>query len=88
LGRFSFSKSSLPMLDELGVLARVSLRNGIDWAGDIFSSNAESADCSIRSGDELLVFQGGKLIGSARAEAPGWEWPRGPGRLARARHRL
>jgi archaeosine synthase len=88
LGRFSFSKSCLPMLDELGGLARVSLRDGVDWIGDIFSSNTESADCSIRSGDELLVFQGGKLIGSARSEAPGWEWPRGPGKLARARHRL
>ncbi len=88
MGRFSFSKSSLPLLDELDVLPRVSLREGVDWVGDIFSSNAESADGSIRTGDEILVFQEGKLVGSARAEAPGWEWPRGPGRLARARHRL
>jgi archaeosine synthase len=88
MGRFSFSKSSLPLLDELGVLPKVSLREGVDWVGDIFSSNTESADGSIRVGDEILVFQGGKLIGSARAEAPGWEWPHGPGRLARARHRL
>ncbi len=88
MGRFSFSKSSLPLLDELGVLPKVSLREGVDWVGDIFSSNTESADVSIRAGDEILVSRGGKLIGSARAEAPGWEWPHGPGGLARARHRL
>jgi len=35
-----------------------------------------------------LVTQEGILIGSARAIAPGWEWPSGPGRLAKARHRL
>ena len=46
------------------------------------------ADPNIRSGDEVLVFQEGVLVGSARAEAPGWEWPRGPGRLAKAKHRL
>ena len=88
MGRFSFSKSSLPLLDKLDILPRVSLREEVNWVGDIFSSNAESADGSIRAGDEILVFQVGKLIGSARAVAPGWEWPRGPGRLARARHRL
>ena len=47
-----------------------------------------SVNGSIRIGDEVLVYQNGELIGSARAEAAGWEWPNGPSRLARAQHRL
>ena len=61
---------------------------GIDWRGDLFSSNVISVNGSIRIGDEVLVYQNGELIGSARAEAAGWEWPNGPSRLARAQHRL
>ena len=87
-GRFSFSKHSLATLDELGVLKRVELLENSDWVGDIFPSNLLSHDASIKSGDEVLVFQHGALVGSARAIAPGWEWPHGPGRLAKSRHRL
>mgnify|MGYP001161097652 FL=1 len=87
-GRFSFSKAALPMLDTCNVLPRVELIPNFDWRGDLFSTNLINADQKIRSGDEVLVFQDGVLVGSARAEAPGWEWPRGPGRLAKAKHRL
>jgi len=45
-------------------------------------------DASILAGDEILVLQEGKLLGSARSIAPGWEWPLGPGKLAKSRHRL
>jgi len=58
------------------------------WKGDLFSTNVDYIEGEIRRGDEVLVFQNDKLIGSARAEAPGWEWPDGPGRLGRAQHRL
>ena len=87
-GRFSFSKASLPILDACNVLPRVELAPQFDWRGDLFSTNVTNADSNIRSGDELLVFQDGTLVGSARAEAAGWEWPDGPGRLAKAKHRL
>ena len=56
--------------------------------GDIFPTNLESVSGEIRLGEEIMVTQDGVLIGSARAVAPGWEWPSGPGRLAKARHRL
>ena len=87
-GRFSFSKAVLPILDACNALPRVELISNFDWRGDLFSTNVVKADPNIRSGDEVLVFQDGVLVGSARAEAPGWEWPRGPGRLAKAKHRL
>ncbi len=87
-GRFSFSKASLPILDACNALPRVELVSNFDWRGDLFSTNVVKADPNIRSGDEVLVFQDGVLVGSARAEASGWEWPRGPGRLAKAKHRL
>lgn len=87
-GRFSFSKASLPILDACNALPRVELISNFDWRGDLFSTNVVKADPNIRSGDEVLVFQDGVLVGSARAEASGWEWPRGPGRLAKAKHRL
>ena len=51
-------------------------------------SNVIKFKGSIRIGDEVLVYQDGNLVGSARAEAAGWEWPDGPSRLARAQHRL
>ena len=87
-GRFAFSKASLPLLDACDAVPRANLAPGFDWRGDLFSTNVESADSRIRVGDEVLVMQEGRLIGSARAEAPGWEWPDGPGRLARSQHRL
>jgi len=87
-GRFAFSKACLPLLDACDAAPRANLAPGLDWRGDLFSTNVESADSRIRAGDEVLVMQEGRLIGSARAEAPGWEWPDGPGRLARSHHRL
>ena len=87
-GRFAFSKKSLPLLLESGKFPSVSISEGHDWKGDVFPTNIESFVGQIRMGDEVLVTQNEKLIGSARAVAPGWEWPHGPGRLAKARHRL
>ena len=87
-GRFAFSKKSLPLLHESGCFPTVSILENHDWKGDIFPTNLESVSGEIRSGEEIMVTQNGALIGSARAVAPGWEWPSGPGRLAKARHRL
>ena len=87
-GRFSFSKYSLPILNDLGVLKKVELKNSVNWTGDIFQGYLEGHDPLIKSGDELLVLQDGALVGSARAVAPGWEWPHGPGKLAKSRHRI
>ena len=87
-GRFSFSKAALPILDACNALPRVELISNFDWRGDIFSTNVAKSDRNIRTGDEILVFQDGILVGSARAEASEWEWPNGPGRLAKAKHRL
>ena len=86
--RFAFSKSCLPILDKYDTLSRVYLHNDHIWKGDLFSTNVESIGSDIRRGDEVLVYQNNQLIGSARADAPGWEWPNGPGRLGRAQHRL
>ena len=87
-GRFAFSKKSLPLLFESGKFPTLAICEGHKWKGDIFPSNIESIAGEIRMGDEILVTQNDELIGSARAVAPGWEWPFGPGRLAKARHRL
>lgn len=87
-GRFSFAKAALPSLAENKTLPCVELTAEADWRGDLFSTNITRSDPAIRVGDELLVYQNGELIGSARAEAAGWEWPNGPGRLAKAQHRL
>jgi archaeosine synthase len=87
-GRFAFSKSCLTILDEHNTLSKIHLNKTHVWKGDLFSTNVDYIEGEIRRGDEVLVFQNDKLIGSARAEAPGWEWPDGPGRLGRAQHRL
>lgn len=87
-GRFAFTKACLPLLHQAEALPKVELVSGLDWKGDLFSSNVISADSSIRVGDEVLVMQDGSLIGSARAIAAGWEWPEGAGRLAKSQHRL
>ena len=87
-GRFAISKKSLPLLHDSGCFPTVSILENHDWKGDIFPTNLESVSGEIRSGEEIMVTQNGALIGSARAVAPGWEWPSGPGRLAKARHRL
>jgi archaeosine synthase len=88
LGRFSFTKACLPLLAESGKFPEAHLVSGFNWRGDLFSSNVVKFMGSIRIGDEVLVYQDGNLVGSARAEAAGWEWPDGPSRLARAQHRL
>ena len=87
-GRFLLSKASLETMRGLNLLKSVEIHSGLDWVGDIFPSMIASHDSSILVGDEILVIQDGKLIGSARAIAPGWEWPLGPGKLAKSRHRL
>ncbi|MEC9001005.1 MAG: DUF5591 domain-containing protein [Candidatus Thermoplasmatota archaeon] len=87
-GRFAFAKACLPILLQAEALPKAELAPEFDWRGDLFSSNVISADSSIRIGDEVLVIQNGSLVGSARAEAAGWEWPEGAGRLARSQHRL
>ena len=87
-GRFLLSKSSLETMRELKILKSVEIHPGTEWVGDIFPSMVASYDRSILVGEEILVIQKGKLIGSARAIAPGWEWPKGPGKLAKSRHRL
>ncbi len=84
LGRFSFTKACLPLLAESGKFPEAHLVSGFNWRGDLFSSNVVKFMGSIRIGDEVLVYQDGNLVGSARAEAAGWEWPDGPSRLARA----
>ncbi len=87
-GRFAFSKASLPILHRNGMLPRVDLHSGHDWRGDLFSTNVDRWDRSIRVGDEVLVLRDEELMGSARATAPAWEWSGSPGRLARIQHRL
>ena len=87
-GRFLFSKSSLEDLWNLGIIREVEIMPGIEWTGDIFPSMIKNYDPSILMSDELAVIQEGKLLGSARAVAPGWEWPSGPGKLAKSRHRF
>jgi len=87
-GRFLLSKSSLETMRELKLLKSVEIHPGLEWVGDIFPSMIAHHDRSILVGDEILVIQGGKLLGSARSVAPGWEWPLGPGKLAKSRHRL
>ena len=88
MGRFLFSKSSLNTLWKLGILRKVEIHSGMEWKGDIFPNMIEDYDPSIMMGDEIAVIQDGKLLGSARAVAPGWEWPFGPGKLAKSRHRF
>ena len=87
-GRFLLSKSSLGTMSRLNLLKTVEITPEVDWVGDIFPGMIDHHDRSILVGDEILVIQGGELIGSARSIAPGWEWPLGPGKLAKSRHRL
>ena len=87
-GRFLLSKSSLGTMSRLNILKTVEITPEVDWVGDIFPGMIDHHDSSILVGDEILVIQGGELIGSARSIAPGWEWPLGPGKLAKSRHRL
>lgn len=89
VGRIAFSKSLLPRLAEHDVLRRIELKSEVtSWRGDIFRAMVESAPNDIRVGEDLLVYRDGALIGSARAEAAGWEWNSAMGRLAKSQHRL
>ena len=87
-GRFAFSKAALEVLRHTNLIPKVELTEGFKWSGDLFSTNISSYSGSPRIGDDILVYQGGNLVGSARAVAPAWEWPTAPGALARARHRV
>ena len=87
-GRFAFSKAALEVLKHTNLIPKVELNEGFKWSGDIFTTNISSYSGSPRIGDDILVYQGGILVGSARAVAPAWEWPTAPGALARARHRV
>ena len=88
LGRFSFAKASIPHLAKCGTLSEVHLTDGPEWKGDIFSPMVERTEGQIRAGDELFVYRDGKLLGSARSVAPGWEYRGSPGRVAKAQQRL
>ena len=87
-GRFALSKKALPLLESNDAMPRAHLISNHKWVGDLFPTNVEHFQGEIRVGDEILVYQDEILVGSARAVASQWEWPLGPGRLARTRHRL
>tara|TARA_Y100000746_G_scaffold43099_1_gene32544 strand:+ start:4185 stop:5966 length:1782 start_codon:yes stop_codon:yes gene_type:complete len=87
-GRFAFSKKCLPIIGKSGKFPKAHLIQNHKWIGDIFPTNIVNSEGEIRVGDEILVYQDDALVGSARAVASSWEWPEGPGRLARTRHRL
>ena len=85
---FSLPKAIIPTLAEINALPEVHLQSDVVWRGDIFGQIVESFDETIRAGSDVLVLQGGKVIGLARAHAPAWEWPSTPGRLAKSHQRL
>jgi archaeosine synthase len=88
VARFSFSKAALPVLHQTAALPVVDLSPDNVWKGDLFTGAVLSHQSEIRLGDELIVLQNGRLVGSARAVCAGWEWERTPGRLGKARHRV
>ena len=87
-GRFSFTKSMLEKLRETETLREVEIGGSDAWKGDIFAPMVISAPSDLRIGEEILVVRDGKLLGSARCMAAGWEWKGGVGRLAKSQHRL
>ena len=87
-GNFSISKAGIQILDELDSLRRLELIEGEKWKGDITLNILKSFDSKIRLGEDILVMQEGKCVGSARALAPAWEWKNTPGKLAKMHHRL
>ena len=87
-GGFSLSKAVVTTLADTKALPEVHLKEGVTWKGDIFGAIVDSFDPAIRNGADLLVYQAGKVLGLARAHAPGWEWPTTPGRLAKSHQRL
>ncbi len=87
-GRFSFTKTLLPKLRETGTLREVHIGGTEKWRGDIFPQMVEQAPADLMIGEEVLIIRDGKLLGSARCMAAGWEWSGGVGRLAKSQHRL
>lgn len=87
-GGFSLSKAVIQDLASTNALPAVHLRPDVKWKGDIFGTIVERFDQDIRTGADLLVYQDGAVVGLARAQAPGWEWPSTPGRLAKSHQRL
>ena len=85
---FSLPKAVIPKLAEVNALPKIHLYSDIVWKGDVFGPLVESFDPTIRAGSDVLVYQGGTVIGLARAHAPAWEWPTTPGRLAKSHQRL
>lgn len=87
-GSFSFSKAGITILDATNTLRRLEINETEKWKGDITLNILKSFDPEIRSGEDVLVMQSGKCIGSARALAPAWEWKSTPGKLAKMHQRL
>ena len=87
-GRFSFTKSILPILHETNTLREIEIGGDAPWKGDIFPAMVISAPSDLKIGEEVLVIRDGQLLGSARCKAAGWEWNGGVGRLAKSQHRL
>ena len=87
-GRFSFTKSILPTLRETRTLREIEIGGDEPWKGDIFPHMVISSPEDLKIGEEILIIRDGKLLGSARCKAAGWEWKCGAGRLARSQHRL
>ena len=87
-GRFSFTKSILPILRETKTLREVEIGGDAPWKGDIFPAMVISAPDDLKIGEEILIIRDGELLGSARCKAAGWEWKGGLGRLAKSQHRL
>ena len=85
---FSFTKAALPILSELATLPTAEISMPENWTGDVFGPMVKRADDTIRAGDIVLLYADGKLVASAVAQAPSWEWSGGCGRLAKVRHRL
>lgn len=84
---FSFSRASVDLLAQHDALPKIHLVEETVWKGDVFAQMVQSYDPMIRCGDDLLVYQGGVVIGLARAIAPGWEWAGTPGTLAKSHQR-
>ena len=87
-GSFSISKAGIQILDELNSLRRLEIVDGEKWKGDITLKILKTYDSKIRLGEDILVMQEGRCVGSARALAPAWEWKNTPGKLAKMHQRL
>ncbi len=84
---FSFSRAAIDVLHEHRSLRCIHLHDDVTWKGDVFSHLVDNVDSGVRTGEDLLVMQGGQPVGLARAVAPGWEWNGTPGTLAKSHQR-